>query len=237
MARGKVAELEVVETRTGDYNFTGQKFGKKGLRIRDSLLDAARQLMVEDPLTTPTLTAVTARAGVKITSVYRYYPDINNLLANAMLPAMDEIRPMVEFLEQDWPQGKEFQRALEFARMLYGFWRERRGMLFVRNSLAERGDPRFVKLRLDWARPMLQAISDKLSKAHGRQPMDPRDMAAARILLPGLERTLTMLLQSQTLEGTVLSEDVTDPVITFAEVLEGFAHITASMLKHDYWQA
>jgi AcrR family transcriptional regulator len=217
-----------------EFNYSGQRFGKKGRQVRENLLSAARELMVEDPTTIPTLTAVTAAAGVKITSVYRYYPDVNTLLVDAMQPMVTEIEPVTALVEAEWPKGKEFQRSLEFSRALYEYWRDRRGVLFVRNSLAERGDPRFVKLRLDWARPMLVALADKLSKAHNRAGPDPRDMATARILIPGLERTLTMLLHSLSLSPEVIGQDVPDPLATASEVREAFAHIVASLLNHDY---
>jgi AcrR family transcriptional regulator len=226
-------QAETPETER-EYNNSGQRFGKKGRQVSDNLLQAARKLMVDDPLTIPTLTAVTAAAGVKITSVYRYYPDVNTLLVDAMQPMVKEIAPVTALMEAEWPKGKEFQRALEFSRALYEYWRDRRGVLFVRNSLAERGDPRFVKLRLDWARPMLIALGEKFSKAHSRPVSDPRDVATARILIPGLERTLTMLLHSLSLGPEVVGEDVPDPLATASEVREAFAHIVASLMNHDY---
>lgn len=220
-----------------EYNFTGQRFGKKGRQVRESLLDAARQVMLDNPLTTPTMTAVTAAAGVKITSVYRYYPDVETLLANAMRPALDELAPIIALLEADWPKGKEFQRALDFSRMLYEYWRDRRGILFVRNSLAEKGEAAFVRLRLEWARPMIQALARKMAQAHGRSEATPIDFATARILIPGLERTLTMLLHSLTLGQEVVAEDVPDPLTAASEVREAFAHLVSTLMTHDYIEA
>jgi AcrR family transcriptional regulator len=227
---------DVADSEALEFNFSGQRFGRKGRRVREGLLQAARDLMARSPLTVPTLTAVTAAAGVKITSVYRYYPDVNSLLAEAMLQPLEEIKPVTALLEEEWPKGKEFQRALKFSTALYEYWRARRGILFVRNSLAERGDARFVRLRLDWARPMFVALATKLGQAHGKTEIDPMNMATARIILPGLERTLTLLLQSQELENNILGQDVADIVIISTEVREAFAHLIALLMKHDHLQ-
>jgi AcrR family transcriptional regulator len=222
--------------RAKEYNYSGQRYGRKGRQVQENLLNAARNLMVEDPFSIPTMTAVTAAAGVKITSVYRYYPDVSTLLSHAMQPMLDEIQPVADLLTVDWPAGKEFHRALDFSSALYEYWRDRRGVLFVRNSLAERGDPRFVRLRIEWARPMIEGLAGKLAHAHGRAPNDQRDIATARILLPGLERTLTMLLQSLTLGEEAVGPDVPDPLITASAVRESFAHMVASLIRHDYLQ-
>lgn len=225
---------QAISDPEAEYNHSGQRFGRKGRQVRENLLEAARELMIGNPLTVPTLTAITAAAGVKITSVYRYYPDVGTLLADAMRPMVQEIQPIAAIIDADWPKDSEYRHALEFARALYAYWCDRRGILFVRNSLAERGDPRFVRLRMEWALPMHTALAGKLGKAHQRRLADPRDLSAARILISGLERTLTMMLHILTFGDGFVGRDVPDPLAAVADICEAFAHIVASLIDHDY---
>lgn len=220
-----------------EFNFVGQRIGPKGRKVRDNLLQAAREVMLANPTTIPTMTAVTAAAGVKITSVYRYYPDVNSLLVDAMRPMIADMAPAVAVLDADWPKGSAFDRAFAFSGLIHDYWRERMGVLFVRNSIAEMGDPAFVRLRLDWARPLLVAIAGKLGEAHGRTPHGPLDLASARILLSGLERNLIVPLQIQSLGTVAVSADDPGPDVLALQGREAFARMFAALLAHDFLNA
>lgn len=212
-----------------EFNLLGQRLGRKGRDVRDRLLAAARELMVNQPMTAPTLTAVTAAADVRLTAVYRYYPDIGALCIDAMKPLREEMVPLVEMLERQWSEDEQHLEAQRFAEQHFSYWRDRRGALFLRNSLAEGGDARFIALRTEWAFPLYRALAHKLAAAHGRAAGES-DLAVAGVIVSGMERTATLALQH---EADV--SDASEPFLLQAGKQEvAVAQIITTLLRHDY---
>jgi AcrR family transcriptional regulator len=232
MTKKGVARLAVA----AEYNLLGQRMGSKGRQVRDRLLVAARDLMCEVPTRIPTLTAITAAAGIQLTTVYRYYEDIGALLIDAMRPLEQQMLPVKALLEKPWPGGQEYRHALAFARALYEYWRERTGALFVRNSLAERGDVRFIKLRTEWALPMYHALSSKLALAHGRSSFE-RDLAMSAILISGMERTITLSLQRQVHAEDIALPGANGTLLVPAKQQVAVAQLITTLLRHDYLES
>ncbi len=196
----------------------------KGRQVRDRLLSAARLLMEIAPDTPPTLTAVTAEAGVNITIVYRYYADAGALLFDAMQPLREEIAPLAAMLQAPWAKGSEHECALAFAHAHYEYWHARRGALFVRNTLAERGDSRFIQLRAQWPTALFHGLAAKLAAAHGRAGIEA-DLPIAGILISGLERTTTLLLQNAG------RRTARQPRVV--EQQQAIAQLITTLLRHD----
>jgi AcrR family transcriptional regulator len=191
--------------------------------------------MQDVPTSIPTLTAITAEAGVQLTSVYRYYEDVGALLIDAMRPLQQEMLPTKALLDNPWPVRQQYRHALAFAHSLYEYWRKRTGALFVRNSLAERGDVRFIKLRTQWALPLYHALAAKLADAHGRSSREG-DLAMSGILISGMERTITLSLQK-----LVHAEDIAVPgadgmLSVPAKQQVAVARLITTLLRHDYLQ-
>ncbi|MFC3173698.1 TetR/AcrR family transcriptional regulator [Novosphingobium bradum] len=212
-----------------DYSVAGQKLGPKGRQVRERLKTAARVLMASHPTSPPTLTAIAQAAEVKLTAVYRYYADVGALYLDAMQPLREEMAPVAALLAQPWAPGTEYREALAFATAHFDYWLERRGALFVRNGLAEHGDPRFIALRATWANPLFQALGRKLAAAHGREVGD-EDMAVAAVVASGMERTTTIVLQ-QTASGE------SPGMFRKASQQTAIARILTTLLRHDYLES
>lgn len=217
-------------TATQEYNLLGQKLGPKGLQVRDRLLAAARELMVSQPMTAPTLTAVTTAADVQLTTVYRYYADLGALFIEAMAPLRAEMAPVIALLEKPWRAGAEYAEALHLAERHFAYWRDRRGALFLRNSLAEGGDRRFIALRTEWALPLYRALAAKLAAAHGRVAGEA-DMAIAGVVMSGMERTTTLALQHWEEEGHASDSSVLRHA---GKQQTAVAQLITMLLRHDY---
>ena len=215
-----------------EYNLLGQKLGPKGRQVRDRLLAAARDLMASQPMSAPTLTAITAAADVRLTSVYRYYADVGALYIAAMEPLRAQMAPLIALLERRWRKGAEYAEALRFAEQHFSYWRDRRGALFLRNSLAEGGDARIIALRTEWAFPLYRALAEKLAAAHGRAAGED-DMAIAGVVLSGMERTTTLALQHWE-EGHASHSSV---LLHASKQQAAVARIITTLLRHDYLEA
>ena len=218
-----------------EYNLLGQRIGSKGRRVRDQLLDAARLLMKAAPTTIPTLTAITSATDVRVSIVYRYYPDVGALLIDAMRPLREEMAPVTALLEKRWPAGSEYEDALAFAHAHFQYWNARMGALFVRNSLAERGDVRFINLRTQWALPLFHALAAKFADAHGRSEAD-LDLPMAGIVISGMERTTTLSLQRIVLEADVVTPGRGRALAQAAKQRVAVAQLITTLLQHDYLQ-
>ncbi len=216
-----------------EYNLLGQKLGPKGRQVRDRLLAAARGLMASQPMSAPTLTAVTAAADVRLTSVYRYYADAGALYIAAMEPLRAQMAPLIALLKQRWRKGAEYAEALRFAEQHFSYWRDRRGALFLRNSLAEGGDVRFIALRTEWAFPLYRALAEKLAAAHGRA-VGEDDMAIAGVVLSGMERTATLALQHWEEEGHASHSAVLRHA---GKQQAAVARIVTTLLRQDYLES
>jgi AcrR family transcriptional regulator len=219
-----------------ELNLLGQRIGVKGRLARERLLAAARRLMQTAPGALPTLKALTAEAGVPLTIIYRYYADVGALLIDAMKPLQAEMAPVTALLADPWPQDDVRARALSFAQAHFDYWRARRGALFLRNSLAERGDPRFVELRAQWAMPLFRALAAKLASAHGRAGVE-KDLAIAGILISGMERTTTLSLQalSLTADGTGEVTRADAAVLVEAEARQqATAELITLLMRYDH---
>ena len=216
-----------------EYNLLGQKLGPKGRQVRERLLAAARVLMASQPMTAPTLTAVTAAAEVRLTAVYRYYADIGSLCIDALAPLRAEMPPVIALLERPWAAGEEYAEALNFAQQHFTYWSERRGALFLRNSLAEGGDARFIALRTEWAMPLYRALAAKLAAAHGRD-VGEDDMAIAGVVVSGMERTTTLALQHWEEAGQA---PATGGLLMAGKQVAAVARMITTLLRHDYLEA
>jgi hypothetical protein len=181
------------------------------------------------------LTAITGAADATLSIIYRYYPDIGALLIDAMRPLQEQMTPVTALIEKPWPVGREYKHALAFAHAHYDYWSARKGALFVRNSLAERGDARFVNLRSQWARPLFHALATKFAAAHGRANKD-RDIPMAGIVISGIERTATLALQGIVLETDSASPKGGSAPYAAAQQQMAVAQLITTLLRHDYLQ-
>jgi AcrR family transcriptional regulator len=220
--------------RAPERNLFGQRIGPKGRLTRERMIASARRLLEASPTVTPSLTAVAREAGVAMAAIYRYYPDTAALMIDALEPIRLEMEQVTALLVRPWPAGETYERALAFAAAHYDYWLARRGALFLRNSMAERGDRRFVQLRTKWAGPLVDGLAAKLAAAHGRRTLE-HDLPVAGLVISGMERTTTLALQRSeavAAEGAQDHGGGLDPS-TLESRLAAVAQIITLLLRND----
>ena len=69
------------------HNLVGQRLGRKGQATRERILDAMLRLLADAEGPPVTLTGVAREAGIGLSNLYLYFPDIGELLLAALRKA------------------------------------------------------------------------------------------------------------------------------------------------------
>jgi AcrR family transcriptional regulator len=136
----------------------------KGLQTRTRILDAARSLLREKPLSEIKITEIARRAGALQSSVYAYFSDMNDLLL--ALAEQTSTDGLGEILRRDWqgPDGLDHARAL--VRASLELWRQAGSVFAVTDLLANQGHKQFVAVRASQMRTLTRGFARMVRGAH-----------------------------------------------------------------------
>lgn len=172
------------------HNQAGQRLGRKGQETREKVLSAILRLFADPNGPPVNLTNVAAEASVRLTNLYLYFPDFEELFLAALTRVMDTAEEgFVHLLRHRWPDEALYESALSFLQAHFDFWQRHARLLHMRNRLSD-DDPRILQHRLRTTAPMLELLEsqmDVLAIQH-----DPRWHIRAIVLLTGLERMATV---------------------------------------------
>jgi AcrR family transcriptional regulator len=175
------------------HNQMGQRLGRKGLETRERIISAMLSLLSELDNQPVTLTTIAKAADVRLTNLYRYFPDLGSLV----LAALDRLMATADsvFLNQlrnRWGEETLFTDALEFLQAHYRFWENNARLLHLRNSLADNNDLRVVAYRYTTSKPAILLLAKQLS-AKADSLISPDNHLTAIVLHTGIERLATVL--------------------------------------------
>ncbi|HMP57284.1 MAG TPA: TetR/AcrR family transcriptional regulator, partial [Novosphingobium sp.] len=86
------------------HNLVGQRLGRKGQATRERILDAMLRLLADPEGPPVTLTGVAREAGVSLSNLYLYFPDLGELLLAALRKVTEDTDSAhVEKLRRRWP--------------------------------------------------------------------------------------------------------------------------------------
>ncbi len=174
------------------HNLFGQKLGRKGLETRERILTATLRLLEPSQAAPITLTSVGREASVGMTNLYRYFPDIGDLILAALNRVMDTANAeYADRLRNHWPDDKLAECSLDFMNAHYSFWQRHARILHMRNSFADANDARFVEYRNRTTYPLRDLL---VLQMEGRVD-GPRNACVnlATVLLIGFERVATVV--------------------------------------------
>jgi AcrR family transcriptional regulator len=178
------------------HNQVGQRLGRKGQETRERILAAMLRLLAEEDGPPVTLTNVAKAAGVRLTNLYLYFPDMGEMLLAALGRVMDTAEEAyLEKLRQRWPDETLYESCLAFVRAHYDFWKRNARILHMRNALADAGDLRVLKYRNTVSIPLIGLIMNQMD-GHAERA-DGCDPPVATVLLTGLERVATVVTNPQ----------------------------------------
>ena len=174
------------------HNLLGQRLGRKGQETRERILSAALHIL-ESGLKGPlTLTGVAREASVAMTTLYLYFPDLGELILAALIRVMNTAEAaFMDRLRPRWPDEALCDRAREFIRAHYEFWRRHAAILHLRNSFADARDLRFLDYRHRMMRPLLDLLVMQMDG--GPNDADASCSDLATVLLTGFERVAAVV--------------------------------------------
>jgi AcrR family transcriptional regulator len=175
-----------------NYNLLGQRLGRKGQETRERILTAALRLIESSADSVITLSAVAREVSVRMPNLYRYFPDLGELVLACLKRVMDTAdEAYMDRLRVRWAEESLEDAVLDFLRAHHRFWQVHTRILHMRNSLADAGDQRFVEYRYVNSRPIAQLLI-------GQMDGEPSDADApcadvATVVLTSFERLSTVI--------------------------------------------
>lgn len=169
---------------------TGRKLGPRALQTRDRLLAATERLLEERSVLDLTVAEIARSARTSPATFYHYFGDVEEAVLLLAEQAAEELPRVIELLESPWRGRRGLERAREVAHAFIEHWDRHHAVLLVRNHAADRGDPRFQRVRRQALAPLLDQFAHRIrdAQAQGRSAELHAYVAAAGLvaLLEGL---------------------------------------------------
>lgn len=175
------------------HNLVGQRLGRKGQETRDRIIGAMSDLLQTIDDTPVTLSAVARAAGLGMSTLYLYFPDMGELVLAVLDRTLKENEAGFDtYLGEFWPDDRLSALVLAFTRAHFAFWDKYSRLLQMRNSFADARDMRFVEYRQKMTHPVMSMLVRQM----GAQPgaCDPLFEDCAAVMLTGLERVATVVI-------------------------------------------
>ena len=189
-------------------NKQGQSLGPKGVLTRTSLLDAARMVLSDPDVKTPTPSAIARAAGLSAQTFYLYFTDFDELLLVLAEEANRDMADLIYVLSLHWPRDALFNHCREFVDLYYDFWARNRPAMIQRNFKAESGDERFIEACELSARPIVRAIARKMLESRPRLARTETEaLSTAIMFFAGLERLAARPPELHHKPSAFISED------------------------------
>lgn len=172
------------------HNLAGQRLGRKGRVTRERIIAAALELVEDNEGEVFTLSGVSRRAGLGMSSLYNYFSDQTELLLAVLEPVMGTAEDAyMAQVREPWRDDDLASSTLIFVRAYHAFWSRHSGLLHLRNSLADQFDVRMMMHRINSTRPLIGLLLRQMCGA--REPRQ-EDTSMATVLMTGIERSVTL---------------------------------------------
>lgn len=148
----------------GRINQQGQAMGEKGARTRRRLLEATDHLLRTRPLLELSVADIAKGAETSPATFYLYFPDVSEAVL-AVISEISQSTPHLLALATAAGEGPDGDlKAQEFVHAYIAHWRNHGPLFRVRNLAADEGDERFLKVRNEAIRPLLEMLTQKVEK-------------------------------------------------------------------------
>ena len=187
----ETAGAGVTSAYRASYNLLGQRLGRKGRDTRQRILDGLARRMAQDDGTPISLSAVAREASVGMTTLYLYFADLGELVLAALQPVVQDARFLQTMLRARWPDDELAERCRAYLLAHQDFWQRNAAILHLRNGFADAGDRRFLRARIELARPQIRGLIRQMDS-------DPKAVGSlcfhlAIVVMTGVERAATII--------------------------------------------
>ncbi len=145
-------------------NLHGQKMGRKGRETRQRIMDVTLEMLKSRSYKDLTVSDVAFEADVSSSTFYVYFEDIEDVLFACVQAAALDLDPLYEILGEEWTRDNLQANIRKFVDIYNELWEKYRIELRVRNLEADQGNLRFLNLRIETTRGILQALGKKIAQ-------------------------------------------------------------------------
>ena len=145
-------------------NLLGQKMGRKGRETRQKVMDAALELLKTSSYKDLSVSEIASQADLSNATFYVYFKDVEEVLYACVLAAALDLGELHEILDSEWNAENVREKVRRYVEVYNELWEKYRVELRVRNLEADQGNLRFLNLRIETTRDMLQKLGKKISK-------------------------------------------------------------------------
>lgn len=145
-------------------NLHGQKMGRKGKETRQKIMAVALQMLEHRSYKDLTVSEVAHEAGVSSSTFYVYFEDIEDVLFACVQDAALDLEPLREILRQEWTLENLESQVRIFVETYNELWNKHRVELRVRNLESDQGNLRFLNIRVETTRDILQTLGKKIAQ-------------------------------------------------------------------------
>lgn len=179
------------------HNVNGQRLGRKGRYTRERILAATFELLDEPGEEPFTLKAVAERAGLGMSSLYKYFTDTSELVLATLEPVMATAEDAYLALLREWWYDDELaEKCHEFICAYHNFWARHWRLLHLRNAMADQRDPRMMAHRVNSTTPTIRLLVRQM-QADGRLEAGSLATSMATMAMIGIERSVTIATDRQ----------------------------------------
>ncbi len=145
-------------------NLHGQKMGRKGRETRQRIMDVTLEMLKSRSYKDLTVSDVAFEADVSSSTFYVYFEDIEDVLFACIQAAALNLDPLYDVLSGQWTRENLKDNIRKFVEIYSDLWEKYRIELRVRNLEADQGNLRFLNLRIETTRGILQALGKKVAQ-------------------------------------------------------------------------
>jgi len=160
------------------------------MKTRERLMRATAELLGERSVLDISVVDIARKVGTSPATFYHYFKDVEEVALRLAEEAADETSEIVALIDGSWDGREGMETARAVVEAFVAHWDAHHAVLQLRNLAADRGDRRFMKVRRDALRPVLDRLAERIAEAQraGRVPQAMHPYVAAAALGSILER-------------------------------------------------
>lgn len=167
-------------------NLLGQKMGRKGRDTRQRVMDAALELLKTSSYKDLSVSEIASEAELSNATFYVYFKDVEEVLYACVEAAALDLGELHAILDAEWDAGNVREQVRKFVEIYNVLWEKYRVELRVRNLEADQGNLRFLNLRIETTKSMLQKLGNKITKLNPKLEHPQQIAVAIHAAMSGL---------------------------------------------------
>ena len=140
--------------------------GRKGRETRAKIMNVALEMLQHRSYKDLTVSQVAQEAGVSSSTFYVYFEDIEDVLFACVQAAALDLGDLWSILNDDWNRSNLESQVRKFVGTYNKLWEKYRVELRVRNLEADQGNLRFLNIRVETTRDILQSLGKKVAQVN-----------------------------------------------------------------------